>query len=348
MNDERLHIKVGLIGLPLVLAAVGAVLWLGQRPLRPVVHLAADFDRVGQLQPGGKVMMANMVVGRVKHITFVRTQHQGKMQRRVRVYFYVDKRSAHQIWTNSPAYISSMSLIGERHLELDAPPDQPAKPVKNGVVLQGHNPSRMDRLLRLGYENLVAASDLGDAVEPHWKRLRGRLESVLDEYDTLASYRDRVESLGDRTERAVRSVRQSYRNLQAATDDFRAFDRIGDRLDRFGRRAKAGAKPIARDMERLMDRLDVLRRLIRERIPRATDILRARADSITARFERIRRWMKTVQRAIELGRGTVGAFMQEKELWDDFKVSGKVIRQEIWRTISRPKKTSVKDAPVVP
>jgi ABC-type transporter Mla subunit MlaD len=313
-----------------------------------VVHLAADFDRVGQLQPGGKVRMANLVVGRVKHISFVHTRKGSELRRRVRVYFHVEKRSAHQVWTNSPVYVSSMSLIGERHLELDAPPDKPARPVRSGHVLQGHNPSRMDRLLRLGYDNLVAMSRLSEAVDPHWKRARRHLESVKKEYDTLISHRNRVESLGRRAEDALRSVRQSYRDLQAATDDFRSFDRIGGRLEAFGRRAKAGVRPLARDVERLLDRLDVLRRLIRERIPSATRILRARADTIADRFRRIRRWIATVQRAIDLGRGTVGAFLQEKELWDDFKVSGKVIRQEIWRTIARPKKTSVKDAPVVP
>lgn len=348
MDDERLHTTVGLILLPLVAVVFGLVLWLGQRPLRPVVHLAADFDRVGMLQPGGKVMMANMVVGRVKHITFVEQVKHGKRVRRVRVYFYVEKRFARQVWINSPAYVSSMSLIGERHLEIDAPPGKPARRVHGGDVLVGNNPSRMDRLLKMGYDNLVAASDLGDAVKPHWKKVRAHLANVEKEYDRLESYRDRVEALGKRTEAVVKEARRSVNVLRASTDDFRALDRIGNRFDAFGRRAKAGAKPLVKDVERLLDRLELLAKVMRQRVPKAIEHIKARSKSITSRFKRVERWLAAVQRAVKRGDGTIGAFMKEKELWDDFKKSGRVIRQEIWNTIARRKKTSVKNSPVVP
>ena len=70
MHDDRLSMIVGLVLLPLICAAVVAVLIIGDRPLRPSMHFQVEFDYVGQLRPGAKVKMANMTIGRVKHLSF--------------------------------------------------------------------------------------------------------------------------------------------------------------------------------------------------------------------------------------------------------------------------------------
>lgn len=349
MNDERLHTIVGLILLPLVAIGVVLVLWLGQRPLRPVVDLEADFERVGQLKPGARVLMANLQVGKVKHISFVQVRDAaGHARRRVRVYFYVERRYARQVWTNSPAYVSSMSLIGERHLEIDAPPAKPARLVRSGDVLQGRSPSHMDRLLQLGYESLVATSELTKAVAPHWLLLRKRMGSLDRQSKALKVYRDRAERLAERARLVVTQARQTVQRLRAVTRDGRAFRQTGRRLQAFGDRTRQGVRPLADGLDRLVDRLQKLARLVRERVPGTVKLIRSHVDRITSRFHQIERWISIIRGVVTRGDGTIGAFMQEKELWDDFKISGRVIRQEIWRTIARPKKTSVKGAPGVP
>jgi len=349
VNDERLHTVVGLVLLPLVAIGLVLVLWLGKQPLRPVVDLAADFDRVGQLQPGARVLMANLRVGKVKHISFVRARDKtGRLRRRVRVYFYVEKRYAHQIWTNSPAYVSSMSLIGERHLEIDAPRARPARPVESGDVLQGRSPSHMDRLLQLGYRSLAVASALVTEVQPHWRTLGKRLDSLEHKTKELRSYRDRAERLARRAGRLAKDAQQTVASLRAATRDGRAFQHTGEALRAFGDRAKRGVRPLAKDLDLLVGQLKTLARLVREHVPGAVKLIRSHVQQVVARFRQLQRWIDVIRGVISRGDGTIGAFLQEKELWDDFKVSGKVIRQEIWRTIARPRKTSVKGAPPVP
>lgn len=348
MNDERLNTHVGLVLLPLLAAAIVAVLWLGQRPLRPTMGLMAEFDRVGQLQVGAKVMIANVVVGRVTGIGFHDRREPGQPTRRVRVYFYVERRYAKQVYASSPAYVSSISLIGERHLELDAPEEQASRAVRQGDVLKGHSPAHFDRLFNLGYESLVATSALTDALAPHWKKVRKRFDDVQREIQLLEAHRRRVEALGDRIDALLQEARKIYRELQAATDDFRAFEAVGKGLEKLGQRAKAGTIPLVADVERLIDRLEELARVMRKRVPAALDIIKARSDSISQRFHKVERWLALVERAISRGDGTIGAFLKEKELFDDFKVSGKIIRQEIWRTIARPRKTSVQGSPALP
>jgi ABC-type transporter Mla subunit MlaD len=109
MSDDRLNMIVGLVLLPLICAAIITVLVIGDRPLRPVVSFAVDFDYVGQLRPGSKVRMANMEIGKVKHITFVDKVIDGKNVRQVRAYVWIYRRHQRQVWRNSKAYVASAS-----------------------------------------------------------------------------------------------------------------------------------------------------------------------------------------------------------------------------------------------
>ncbi|MDY0000310.1 MAG: MlaD family protein [Polyangia bacterium] len=348
MSDERLNSLVGLVLLPLLGLALVAVLVLGQRPLRPTMGLVAEFEHVEQLQVGAKVMISNQVVGRVTGISFTERHLQGEGKRRVLVHFYVERRFAGQLFVNSPALVSSRALIGERHLELDAPAEQVGRPVRPGDVLAGTSPSYFDRMYNLGYSSLVAAQELGKALGPHWREAKARYSSVESELKSLESHRERVASLGDRAQALLGEAKKTLAALRLATTELRGFEAAGQALRSFGRRAKTGAGQMISDVERLVDRLEVLVGALRGRIPRALDAIKARSDSIAGRMGQVMRWLTIVERAISQGEGTIGAFLQEKELFDDFKVSGKIIRQEIWRTIARPRKTSPQGSPVVP
>jgi ABC-type transporter Mla subunit MlaD len=348
MQDERLHMIIGLILLPLIVAGVIAVLIIGDRPLRPSVHFAVEFDYVGQLRPGAKVKMASMEIGKVKHITFHDKVTNGQTVRRVRAYVWIYKRHQHQVYRNSEAFIASASIIGERHLELAAPAGAPGPPIGPGDVMQGKSASYLDRFLMLSYRNLVVTQDLIDAIRPHWKRMTTQLASVEKELARLRQHETRIRALVRRVETMADDAKGSYRTLQAATDDFKAFERLEHQWTRLAGRTRKGINPLVSDVERLVKLIDTLAVVMKKRVPPAVKTIRNRADRITQRFRRIEQWLKVVQKYVLTGRGTVGAFLKERELWDDFKVSGRVIRQQIWNTIARPKKTSVKGHPALP
>ena len=348
MQDERLHMIIGLILLPLIIGAVIAVLIIGDRPLRPTIHFQVEFDHVGQLKPGDEVRMANMVIGKVKHISFNYRKIDGHTKRRVRAHVWIYKRHQHQVWRNSQAFVSSAALIGARHLELDAPEGTPGLKVQTDDVIQGKSPAHMDRLLIMSYENLVATNDLVKAIGPPYKILRKRLDAVLDEVDRLKKHEARVRSLADRSEAVVKHAKQSFKILESSTDKFRVFSRLERDFKRFGNRAERGVKPLVNQVERLIDLFEALADALRKRVPAAVKLIEQRTQRMTRRFDAIGQWLKVVDRFVKLGKGTVGAMMKERELFDDFKASGRIIRQQIWNTLARPKKMGVGNHPAMP
>ena len=72
-------------------------------------------------------------------------------------------------------------------------------------------------------------------------------------------YRASVRSLAKRAETVADDFKSSYKTLQASTDDFREFERLENKLTRFGRRAKAGTKPLIAEVEKLIDLVDARR-----------------------------------------------------------------------------------------
>ncbi len=348
MSDDRLHMTVGLVLMPIIAAGVVAVLIIGDRPLRPTVDFVVEFDYVGQLAPGAKVKMANMEIGRVKHIGFYERTVNGKTVRRVRAYVWIYKRHQRQVYTNSKAFIASASLIGTRHLELAAPDAAPGPPIQAGDVLQGKSASYLDRFLWMSYENLVVAQDLADAVAPHWRRLTTQLDLAERNLRELRRHQGRLRETVRRVDQVARSARASYHTLRTSTDGFQSPERLGASYSHLARRTRAAVAPLASDVARLASLLDAMALQYRQRLTPAMASLRKRARRVSQRFAQIERWLRVVGQYLERGRGTVGAFMKDRELWDDFKASGKIIRQKVWLNIARPRKTSVKGNPALP
>jgi len=348
MIDERLNRIVGLLVLPVLLAGLLAVLAVGRRPLRPVIRVQVEFDQVTMLKVGDQVRIGPVVVGRVEHLSLSHRVMNGKPTPRVRAHIYVERRFQRHVLRNSKFFVSSLSLIGERHLEIATPDDAPGAPVQNGEVLMGEPPSLMDRFLTLGWQSMQAMNEFSDAVKPHWDRLRPYLGRLEDNARLIEDYGKRFQRLGERAEPVAKQVRALYRDLADSTDDFKAFSRVGKSLEKLGQRLRLGVKPLAARAESVADEFRALRRLWDTRFPPAERELRARAESLRQRVEATRVALQRISTQIDRGEGTVGAFMKDREIRDDFKVSGRIIRQKIWRTLARPDKTTPRRSPVVP
>jgi ABC-type transporter Mla subunit MlaD len=348
MIDERLNRIVGLLVLPVLLAGVLAVLAVGRRPLRPVVRLQVEFDQVTMLKVGDQVRIGPVVVGRIEHLSLSHRVLDGKPTPRVRAHLYVERRYQRHVLRNSKLYVSSLSLIGERHLEIATPDEAPGPPVRSGDVLMGEPPALMDRFLSLGWQSMQAMNLFSDAMKPHWDALRPYLGRLEDNARLLEDYGRRFQRLGERAEPLARQLRDQLRDLAASTDDFRAFTRVGQGLEALGERLRLGVKPLATKVETVADDFRALKRLYDTRFPPAERELRARGKSLEQRVASLRAQLEALSRHVDRGEGTIGAFMKDKEIRDDFKVSGRIIRQQIWRTIARPDRTTPRRSPVVP
>ncbi len=370
-----------LVGFAALVAIVFAVLWVlvvGEQPLTPVVEFKVRFSRVGQLRRGATVMIANMEVGKVASIRFAppsKPRHSAASEERISgisssgekkeekagehhdvkrdggvgqviVDLWIRKKYRKFVRLNSRFFVSSASLIGARHLEI-APPDKaPGRAIRNGDIVFGEPPAHLDRMLMMAYENLKIATDLMKTIGPDLSAVRnrfGKFEEIMNEY---AEDADALSSL-------FAKGRTLYKDLGELREGVDHGTNGGKKLKELEREVKRFLKEHRERLKKLEQKGDFLAALFRERWRELqameTDRYVEEAEKNLRRIFKVARSIKrdllVIKQAVDLAEGTVGALMQDREIFDDFKESQKNIIHTPWRVLGRPKKMSVEDLP---
>lgn len=381
MINEKLNRLVGFAALVAIVFAVLWVLVVGEQPLTPVVEFKVRFTRVGQLRRGAAVMIANMEVGKVAGIRFAPTykprlskapegsitENTGtssdvakKEQKtgathyvkedggvgQVIVDLWIRKKYRKFVRLNSRFFVSSASLIGARHLEIAPPEELPGRAIRNGDTVTGEPPAHLDRMLMMAYENLKIATDLMKTIGPDLSAVRkkfGKFEEIMNEYADDGGALSRLFAKGRVLSKDLDELKDG---VVRGTDD-------GKKLKELERDVKKFVRSHRERLKKLEEKGDFLAALFQERWKELKSMepnryVKEAEENLTRLFKVVRsikRDLLVITQAVDLAEGTVGALMQDREIFDDFKESQKNIIHTPWRVLGRPKKMSVKDLP---
>jgi ABC-type transporter Mla subunit MlaD len=352
MVHERLNRAVGLVVLFLVSGAAAGVLLVGDKPVMPVLQFDVEFDRVGQLRVGAPVKIANMEVGGVLSIRFIKPSEiraGGKKTKvgRVRVAVWIKKRYRKFVRVNSQFIVTSANLIGARHLEIVPPKGEPGRVIRAGDAVLGDSPSLLDRMLQMTYDNLTVALDLIKSMRPEWAVASKSARRVRRTAEEFRKEKETVKRIVDSARRAQKDAKAVHRGLMRATGDWKRFEKLRWEIKRVTRKAERALKPVRQKARRLSAAIDNLQRRVKQLNVRGKIKRVKKLWKLAERRTRtIRKHLKRVERALRLAEGTVGAFAQDKEIYDDFKATQKKLKHTPWSPIARPKKSSTKGLPV--
>jgi phospholipid/cholesterol/gamma-HCH transport system substrate-binding protein len=348
VTEERHHTRVGAIALVLLGAAVAMTLTLQGRHVRSGFTVHVELSRIGALVEGAEVRVAGRDIGIVERVRFLPLQRRsepappgahGEARARIVLDVWIDARYRRWVRTGSDWFQNQPSVLGEAYLEAGPPAGggDPGEPIAEDATVRGIDPPRIDDLMQKSYENLgqvtallrdglPEARALGRALDD----LGRELEQVLDPtaMGTLSAGRRRLWSEGllawraaaatgttpDQVMRTYHSVGNLLARARARLGDLRArFVVVQREIDRL--RSELGTEQLAR-IETLAAR--------GERLVRGVDDVLAQAQAIIAMVAR--------------AEGTVGAFLADTELADEFKAMSKVIKQTPWETIGHPQR----------
>lgn len=326
MHDDRLHTRVGLGVLFALALAVTLVLVLQGRHLRPGIRVKVEFEHLGPLAPGTPIRISGKQVGTVDGIRLAAP--------RVVLDCWIERRHAWMVRRNSEVFVNQPSVLGEAYLEVGPPRgEEPGPPIADGDTLRGVDPPRIDRLLQKSYENLLAVSDLLRNGLPEARELGAALDELGRTLDAL----EPEPGAYVRTGRAVAAVLDEVESFSAAlsgsgtsaADVAAAAARVEQTLSRAGREL-AG---IRARLDVLLERLSSLTaRVGPDRLARL-ELALARARDLAAQAERISGEAAALATQVVQGRGTIGAFLGDTELFDDVKAMMKLMKSQPWRTI---------------
>lgn len=343
VHDERLTRRVGTVVLLALLGVIVLLIGMQRWSLRESFLATVYFEHVGPLREGAEVQVAGRIIGKVVAISLVPARraaspdHPLAARDGVAVHLRLQERFAHMAPRNGTYFISAKGVLGERFLEIGAPPGNGPRerPLRAGDELRGVDAPHLDRTLWHSYLSLMITQSFLAEIAPQVKKLMrvvDELTITLEQLDAGPRVAALTTSLGALREQARaalapwQSAEMTWSDLVAATERARL----------------------------TLVRTQVLVAEIRERAAVATGTL-ARIDrQIPADLgDRVARTLETLERAvertqrtmatlgelvamIERGQGTVGALLRDPELFDDAKGLGKFLKSNPWRVVAPP------------
>jgi ABC-type transporter Mla subunit MlaD len=316
------------VGAAVVLAlalAVGWVLTLSGRSVGRGVTFFVEMRTPGPLREAAKVRLAGREIGEVRQIAAGRGG--------VVLETFVAGDWASQVRDGSDFFVTTPSVLGEAYLEIG--PGRGGAPVAAGHHVRGADPAEIDNFLAHTEANLRQILALLRDERPALDELLIAADALLATLSGLPAdggqlrrIRDQAMAAIDAGARLVGALRDAgglARARAAARELSAVIDRAAPELRGLAERADAAAT-----------RIDELGALFaparRAQLAAALASLR-RAAALGEATVRDTRWLVD---HVQRGRGAIGAFLQDRELFDDLHETHRILKSQPWTLILKP------------
>ncbi|MAE74608.1 MAG: organic solvent ABC transporter substrate-binding protein [Bdellovibrionaceae bacterium] len=212
------EVKVGLLFFASILAVITFVYYLGLiNPFASEKRLTVVYSFAGGIEVGSPVRVMGIKVGKVKEITFdplTRVAEGEDPENKLRVVITVSDDAWNSIREDSKFYINLAGVIGEKFLEV-SPGSAEAPALKNGQIVRGEDPPRIDQLISQSYGLAgkileIVENNKGDVIDTI-----KLLNKLVRDFDKALTQLDRISKRDD--------LAQLVDNAVGLTGDLRHF-----------------------------------------------------------------------------------------------------------------------------
>jgi phospholipid/cholesterol/gamma-HCH transport system substrate-binding protein len=344
MTEDQLHTRVGTAALVGLGVAVALVLGMEGRHIRPGIRVHVELERIGALTEGGPVRVAGTDIGSVDHIRLLPLAHAASYKEdptaeraRVVLDVWIDARYRGRVRERSEFFQNQPSVLGEAYLEVGPPRDggDAGAPIADGATVRGADPPRMDRIMQKSYENLKTAMDLIKNGLPEAHALGVELDGLSAQLDDLAAPGD-VDRLLEGRKKLWAEGALAYAAWEKSGTTVDGARGTAARARAALARARLEIQTVREKLDHVLANLDTLRAHMDPEAFDRLEAVTARTDALFRQAEDLLANAEAIAAMVDRGEGTIGAFLHDTELADEFKAMSKVIKQTPWETIGHP------------
>ncbi|ACY15808.1 MlaD family protein [Haliangium ochraceum] len=341
--DDRRATRVGALVLLIIAALVLGVIGLQRCDVRERIRATVYFTHVGPLREGADVQVASRVIGEVEAISLA-PAHPGRSSDHplgsddgVAVHVQVQARYAFMAPVNGSYFISAKGVVGERFIEIGAPPDNGPREraLAAGDEVRGVDAPHLDRALWQSYRSMIALEQAVAELSPHARalmRATEELSATLDQLEAGPKARalmGSLEQLGDSASAMFEPLNQHTPSWSALTGLYgntqRTLTRTQALLARVRERAELVQTRLARIVGSVPEDLG----------SRLQDILSEIQDSL-AQAESAMASATALMAQLERGQGTLGKILGDPTLFEQVKTLFRIIKNQPWRVVGPP------------
>lgn len=344
-KETAIEVKVGALVLFALSLLVAFVLVLGDFTVGNTFSFNIEFDNAGGLKPGADVAIAGINVGNVQSLRFIQREGGGVDQNvvAVRAKIAVENKYSDAIREDSEYFITTRGVLGEPYIEI-VTQDFEKPPIEEGAVVRGVDPPRMDIIVAKASELMTALTDLLSDPEIHTKDLISNTASLMKNIDSFViDNRDdldqTVANVRDGTSEATRLLGA----LNVAVEDGQGLKRTLTNAERTTANANTIATKLNRDIDPILEDVtataenarkvgESANRLVVEnepKIARTIDNVETSSGNLVAMSKDANSMISSIRN----GEGTVGALLNDREIYDDLKETMRNIKQRPWKIV---------------
>lgn len=344
-KETAIEVKVGALFLFSMALLVAFVLVLGDFSFSDGFTFHIEFDNAGGLKPGADVAIAGINVGNVQELRFLRNERATVDDNAVAVQakIRVDSQYADSIREESDFFITTRGVLGEPYIEI-VTRDFDSPQIAEGAVVRGVDPPRMDLIIAKGSELLTALTELLDDPGVHAKDLLENTASLAKHLDEFVVHnREDLDATVANIRKGSDDGAELIAALNDAVADGKGIKRTLADVEHTARNANRITSRLERDIDPVVDDVvitaanarrvsDTANRVISDNEAKLT----ASIDNVHASTEKLNRLSsdaEVVMANVSEGKGTVGALIADREIYDDLKELLRVIKQRPWKIV---------------
>jgi len=347
MDERRMQFWVGVVFLATFLIAGILLVTFGNLPtfVGRTYKLEVLFDHAGGVAKDTPVLKSGIRIGWVEDVKLVDED--------ARVLITLRIQAQRKIYQHEECYITR-DLLGNTAVVFVPVPTKPGRgvPVAAGARLEGKvsdDPTGLKRALESPIHTVTQTGEALKEASDQLKAAAKKVEEILDTeqqriHEVLANAADSLKAvrnvLGDEeTQRRLAEAMQKLPNtLDSMSSTFRTAD---ESLRLFTARSERDGKTA---VERMVDTIEMTERTLRKFSEPSEPGRAAPAEQIAAAMEdigEITALLRTVMARIERGEGSLGALVNDRQLYDRLNRAARNIEQ-----ISRDLRPIIDDARV--
>lgn len=339
MAQERsIEVKVGALIL-VALGILGAfILVMGGLSFQKTYTVYVDFDNPGGLQSGAAVRIAGVKVGSVKALEFRGGKVDPKTGRHVlvRADLSIEQSVQETIHDDADFYVTTIGVLGEQFLAID--PGTPEHPtLKDGAIVKGIDPPRLDLFLAKAYELL-------DTTVTGIKNNRETIAAIADNTaGLLKGLNVIVTDNKGRIDRIIANVDEMTSEAKTLTHDVRVnyvdnpkLIHTVDNIDALTTKIREDSGPMLKDAKEALANLNRVSATVGD--PAQQDRIKKALTDLAELAERANNTAQDAQAIvshIKKGEGTVGALVMDEEIYDDVQEMVRDLKHNPWKFLWR-------------
>jgi phospholipid/cholesterol/gamma-HCH transport system substrate-binding protein len=339
MSQRSMEVKVGVLILVALGLLAGFVVVMGGLSFQPSYKIYVDFDNPGGLKTGAPVRIAGVKVGRVASMDF----RGGKLDDKttdhdtlIRVVVTLESQFKSAVHDNARWFVTTQGVLGEFYLAIE--PGTSDRPIlKDGAIVRGISPPRLDLLLSEAYELLhrafVGITDneqkLGETFDGLHRTLKGTGAFFDKNSDKLDRVVGDLQAMTADAHDTLLAARQKYVDNPQITRVLNDVEGISNTLAANLPPLLHEGQKVASGTSKLLDTL-----ASDEQLERYKAMTRDAQEAVS-RAKVAAGDAQEMARHIKQGKGTVGAFVMDEALYDDVQELVRDLKHNPWKLFWR-------------